>query len=255
MVGYTPKGAKTATPLADMMRLQADELSLPARQLVPLLEGLAAASARAEDARSRLLEWDHVLRRGSVAGGIYVAWEGALRSAVSDRLVPEGAGLTLGLSRVVETLHLPPGEWGPDPVAACDALLLEAPEAAESEPAERHGADAPSLRRGTSFERGRRAWYLFGSSFQVHPVGRYRPGVFWPMFRIPRKGPPKGETTDRPRSDKDISCVLSMHSPWHSSSGCSVRPRWWRRSPRRTTTLGFSPLRLWTWPWPVTSRR
>jgi penicillin G amidase len=127
--------------LADMMRLQTDELALPARQLVPLLEGLDASDPRVEDARRRLLAWDHVLRRGSVAGGIYVAWESALREAVNSRLVPEGAGLTLSLSRVVRTLHVPPGELGPDPLAARDALLLGALAGATEELRSRHGSD------------------------------------------------------------------------------------------------------------------
>ncbi len=114
--------------LADMMRLQTDELSIPARQLVPLLEHLEADDGRVEDARERMLAWDFVMDRGSVAAGIYAAWEGLLREAVTEALVPaDGRGLVSpSLARTVETLVVPPGSLGEDPLAARDALLLDA---------------------------------------------------------------------------------------------------------------------------------
>jgi penicillin amidase len=131
-----------------MMRLQTDELAIPARQLVPLLEDLDVADARVEEARARLIAWDYVLRRTSVAGSIYVAWEGALRQAVNDRVVPEDAGLTLGLSRVIDILHVPPGELGPDPLAARDSLLAGALASATRELTDELGDDMEDWRWG-----------------------------------------------------------------------------------------------------------
>ena len=128
--------------LLDMMRLQTDELSIPARELVPMLEHLEA-EGRVEEARRRLLAWDFVMDDASVAAGIHAAWEGHLREAVSEELVPEeGAGLLRpGLARVVETLAVPPGTLGEDPLAARDALLLEALEAAVDELTGKLGRD------------------------------------------------------------------------------------------------------------------
>ncbi|MBI3981433.1 MAG: penicillin acylase family protein [Gemmatimonadetes bacterium] len=77
--------------VADMARLQTDPVAIPARQLVPLLEHLRASEPRAEQARRRLLEWDHRMEASSVPAGIYTAWEGALREAVAGRVIPSNA--------------------------------------------------------------------------------------------------------------------------------------------------------------------
>ena len=61
--------------MADMMRLQHDELSVPARNLVPFLREVAVADARADEARQMLLGWDFVLDQRSVPAAVYVAWE------------------------------------------------------------------------------------------------------------------------------------------------------------------------------------
>lgn len=112
--------------IADMERLQTDELSLPARQLVPLLRDLSAGDARVEQARRRLLAWDDVLGKESMEAGIYVAWEAALRAAVTERLVPADArGLvSIPLNNIVSWLVAPPGEFGANPIAARDSMLL-----------------------------------------------------------------------------------------------------------------------------------
>ena len=122
-------GSGRRMSVMDMMRLQTDELAIPARQLVPLLDDLAAMDARVEQARRRLLAWDHVLDKRSVEAGIYVAWENALLQAVAQRVVPpEGRELIGGvpLTRVLAWLVSPPGEFGANPTAARDSMLLGA---------------------------------------------------------------------------------------------------------------------------------
>ena len=112
--------------MADMMRLQTDELSIPARQLVPMLHGLSAADPRVEEARRRLLAWDHVLDRESIAAGIYVAWESRLRRAMFERMVPEPERLhvrSLSLAKTIGWVMAPPGELGPSPTAVRDTIL------------------------------------------------------------------------------------------------------------------------------------
>jgi penicillin amidase len=111
--------------MSGMMQLQTDELSIPARQLVPLLEDLHASDARAERARTMLLGWHYVMRKDSPAAGIYAAWEGELRRRVADAIVPEGAGIGISLHKTIETIMVPPGTLGPDPLAARDRLLLD----------------------------------------------------------------------------------------------------------------------------------
>lgn len=130
--------------IADMMRLQTDELSIPARQLVPLLAGLEDPDPRVERIRRRLLAWDYVLSRESVEAGIYVEWESRLRRAVWERMVPEPDRRyvrSLPLRKVVTWLLAPPGEFGPDPTAERDSILLSTLRAAVAELERRFGPD------------------------------------------------------------------------------------------------------------------
>lgn len=62
-----------------MKVLQTDYLSLPARQLIPLLFDLEVAPGEVEDAQLMLSDWDYRLDPGSAAAAIYVAWENELR--------------------------------------------------------------------------------------------------------------------------------------------------------------------------------
>ena len=96
------------------MRLQTDELSIPARELVPLLQDLSATDARggAGAAQARWT-WDHVMAKSSVAAGIYAAWEGQLRTRGERRARP-GRACVCGLSlhKTIETLMVPAGRAG-----------------------------------------------------------------------------------------------------------------------------------------------
>lgn len=137
--------------LADMMRLQTDELSLPARQLVPLLAGLEDQDARVESIRRQLLAWDYILSKESVEAGIYVQWESTLRRAVWERIVPEPdrrVVRSLPLRKVVTWLVAPPGEFGTDPTAARDSMLLSSLRSAVAELARRFGPDPAQWRYG-----------------------------------------------------------------------------------------------------------
>jgi penicillin amidase len=137
--------------IADMMRLQTDELSIPARQLVPLLEGLEDRDPRVERVRRRLLSWDYVLSKESVEAGIYVEWESRLRRAVWERMVPESHRRyirSLPLRKVVTWLLVPPGEFGQDPTAARDSILLSTLRAAVAELTRRFGPETERWRYG-----------------------------------------------------------------------------------------------------------
>jgi penicillin amidase len=123
-------GSGRRASMAGMMQLQTDELSIPARQLVPLLEDLSAADERVERARATLLGWDRVMHERSTAAGIYAAWEGELRRRVAAAIVPDGSGIGLSLRKTIETVVVPPGALGPDPMQARDDILLDALSAA-----------------------------------------------------------------------------------------------------------------------------
>ena len=137
-------GSGRKLSLMDMMRLQNDYTSVPARSLVPLLVDLPSPDAATERARLALLAWDHVLDKGSVGAGIYEAWYRQLSARVIAVEVPAPARtMARGLStkRVIEWLTAPGGEFGSRPTTARDTLLLSALGAAVAELTQRYGAD------------------------------------------------------------------------------------------------------------------
>lgn len=132
--------------LMDMALLQTDYLSLPARQLVPLLKGLPQPNLMVEEARKQLLKWDGRLEPESVAASIYNAWEAQLRKALEQQLIPKQASswLSFQMKQVVDLLVLPDGRLGADAIAARDALLIQALSAAVAELEKSLGKDMQS---------------------------------------------------------------------------------------------------------------
>jgi penicillin amidase len=60
--------------IAETKQVQNDDLSLPARALVPLLRAVTV-SGEASKAKAMLDDWDYTLDRDSVPAGIYVMWQ------------------------------------------------------------------------------------------------------------------------------------------------------------------------------------
>ena len=112
--------------IMDMMRLQTDYLSIPARTLVPLLANVTADAPEVERARRLLLEWDYVLHKTSAAAAVYAAWEENLRRNVRELFVPQNARslIRISFSGTIDRLIAPPAEFGPDPLAGRDNLLV-----------------------------------------------------------------------------------------------------------------------------------
>ncbi len=77
--------------LKDMMALQVDYVSLPARQLVPYVKNIPSANQLIKQSIDSLLNWDFELTMNSVAAGIYIAWERQLSRQAYLRLIPEAA--------------------------------------------------------------------------------------------------------------------------------------------------------------------
>ena len=114
--------------VADMMRLQTDYLSIPARTLVPLLQDVNIADRTLRAVRDRLLAWDYVLDKNSVEAGIYVAWERRMLEDITERAVPEAARPFLGrigMRKMIEWLIAPGGLFGDDPIAGRDRFLVD----------------------------------------------------------------------------------------------------------------------------------
>lgn len=131
--------------VAETARVQNDDLSLPARALVPLLHDVSLPSGPAAKARDVLVAWDLVLDKDSVAAGIYAMWQRRLLVNTRQRVVPEalrGIGESLvTLKRVIDWLLAPDGRFGEHPTRARDALVAASLDEAVAELTTRFGAD------------------------------------------------------------------------------------------------------------------
>jgi len=144
-------GSGTMQTVADMMRLQHDELSIPARNLVPFLRGLDFDDARVRKARDLLLDWDFILDRDSVPAAVYASWERRLQANLLAVKVPENAREVVGrlnLKRTIDWIAAPDGSFGPDPVAGRDGLLSRSLSEAVEDLTRRLGPDLSGWRYG-----------------------------------------------------------------------------------------------------------
>ena len=117
--------ANPRVTLADMMALQHDVLSLPARQLVPLLRHVRSSDPRVESARTQLLGWDQRLTVESVAAGIYVAWERRLQRDLAALMIPRAARphlSSLSMTRTIDFLTSPAPELAAEAVSGGTAV-------------------------------------------------------------------------------------------------------------------------------------
>lgn len=144
-------GSGRKISIADMMRLQTDYLSIPARQLVPLLRDLPAKTEDVERARRTLLDWDYVLDKSSVAAGIYEAWYRHLSTNTANTVIPQTARpylRTLGTKKMIDLLVSPNGAFGRNPVAGRDSILARSLGEAVAELTRRFGAEQAAWQWG-----------------------------------------------------------------------------------------------------------
>ncbi|HXI28789.1 MAG TPA: penicillin acylase family protein, partial [Vicinamibacterales bacterium] len=136
-------GAGTLHTVAGMMRLQNDNVSLPARALVPLLRDVAVPPDAAK-ARDALLAWNFSVDADSVAAGVYEMWQRRLTANVRNLLVPKEAQTFIGqpnMKRVIDWLNAPDGRFGADPAKGRDDLLARSLGEAVAELTKKLGAD------------------------------------------------------------------------------------------------------------------
>jgi penicillin amidase len=110
----------------DMMKLQTDYFSIPARTLVPLLKNLPFNDSLTEKARKKLLDWDHVLDKGSIPAGIYVAWERELQGKMFEYMPDPAAQEVISdvqLTTLIRRIMDPETRFGPGAVSSRDDYL------------------------------------------------------------------------------------------------------------------------------------
>ncbi len=145
------KGAKFT--VADFGRLQHDETSLPARELVPLLKGLKIDDPNLSEARDLLLAWDFVLSKDSQAAVIYEAWYQKLVSNLASLIVPaEVKSLVTGQlvsNKLIGALKSPDAKiFGANPQAKRDVLLVKSLSESVTELRSKLGQDMKRWRWG-----------------------------------------------------------------------------------------------------------
>jgi penicillin amidase len=115
--------------LLDMMRLQSDYLSLPARRLVPFLKNLTFSNTKIDDAKNLLLNWNNVLDQNSIEAGIYVAWEKRISKNALTLFVPLNGKKHIKyipLSKLLDWITVTRPEFGTDPIAGRNQFLTTA---------------------------------------------------------------------------------------------------------------------------------
>ncbi len=130
--------------LMDMMRLQTDYVSIPARTLTPLLFDLDLTEELNIQALEYLRYWDFRLNPGSVAAGIYVAWERALVDEVRKRIIPDEAKEYISwmpMRTCIDALTLPSHRLGAQPLDAREELLISTFIASVNNMKEKFGTD------------------------------------------------------------------------------------------------------------------
>ncbi len=167
----------------DMMRLQNDELSIPARTLVPLLSGLHSDQPPVQQALETLRAWDSILAKDSVAAGIYAAWQERLWKNFLDRSVPPALHEhfpDIVLQPVINSLLAPDERYGDDPTAGRDQFVLTSLEQAVQSLTERFGPEPQAWTYGQAeyhhilmpHPLGKAVNTEYARRFEVGPIAR-----------------------------------------------------------------------------------
>lgn len=140
----------------DMMKLQSDEVSIPARTLIALVNGLHSPLPLAQAALERLRTWNATLTQDSVEAGIYAAWQQRLwdnfrtqhLASVAQPEVVKKLFSRMAIQRMVESLTVPDSSFGVDPLAGRNQFLISSLEQAVHDLTERFGPEMNNWRYG-----------------------------------------------------------------------------------------------------------
>ena len=208
--------------MADMERLQHDVLSLPARELVPLLKNVTGPDPVVQDARKRLLDWNFVLDRDSVPATIYEFWVLKLGPLAFASRVPEQARSSVrqyDMRRVIAWMKKPDPASGPNAAEGRNRILAQALVNAVADLRKRFGNDVNAWKWGdihtTDFVHP-----LAGTSgpkdiFYVEPVRRGGDS-----FTVQAASSPT-ETSTKQTSGASFMFVMDVKE-WDNSTGLSV---------------------------------
>ena len=149
--------------VSDMIQLQNNDLSIPARSLVPLLRDLPFSKPASQQAANLLLHWNDVLDKDSAPAGIYEMWQRRLLANMRELTVPREARSYVGMpemTKIIAWLQAPDGRFGQDPIAGRNAMLTRSLDEAVASLTER---------LGTAMEKWKLGAYHHATI--LHPLG------------------------------------------------------------------------------------
>ena len=136
-------GNNNRVTMQDMVKLQTDYLSNPARTLVPLLYNHPSKNKLTEKARKMLLDWDYLMEPSSIAAGIYETWQREIQKGIHKLYVPEEAKSlfsSLPMKRIIDWIISPDGRFGDNPIKGRDEFLLNTLQAAVNSLSKKYGS-------------------------------------------------------------------------------------------------------------------
>ena len=139
--------------VAEMVRLQNDDLSVGARALTPLLRHVTLPNAASARARDLLTTWDFVLDKDSVPAGVYAMWQRRLFANTREVVIPAALRKALGgnfgsTKKLMDWLQSPDGRFGANPIAGRDAIVIKSMDEAVAELTQRFGPDMQAWKYG-----------------------------------------------------------------------------------------------------------
>ena len=147
--------------VAEMIRLQNDDLSVVARALTPLLRSVTLSNPASARARDLLTTWDFVLDKDSVAAGVYAMWQRRLLANTREVVIPAALRNALGgnfgsTKKIIDWLQSPDGRFGPqmaqmaqmNPITVRDAIVARSMDEAVAELTKRFGPDLQAWKYG-----------------------------------------------------------------------------------------------------------
>ncbi len=130
--------------IEDFEQLQQDHISLPARALVPLLKGLKSDDPDVQSAIGKLLAWDDNVDKNATTPTIYEYWLMKLTPLAYAPHLPageQGKVERFDVRNVIAWMQSPGKEYGPDPKAGRNQILLRALQQALAELHQKFGDD------------------------------------------------------------------------------------------------------------------
>jgi penicillin G amidase len=166
--------------LEDFKRLQHDETSLVAREIVPLLKDVKLDHAETREAAELLLNWNFVMSKESAAAALFEVWLDKLRPSIFKPLVPDEIWRLIGgrfsVPQILKVLKTADAKiFGANPKAMRDAAMVKSLEEAVNELRKQLGADRKAWQWGALHVAEFKHQFsgkLAGSAFDLKSVAR-----------------------------------------------------------------------------------